>query len=710
MNEKEVLKRIQKASMTGQNHLELYCDVLPPEIGTLTNLTSLDIMFSEIISLPADIKNLKNLTTIALCGKYSTSLPSEITELKNLTTLFLGNRLKSLPPEIGELKKLTTLFLGSNRLKSLPLDICNLTNLTELNIWDNELLSLSPEIGTLTNLNKLYLHQNQLTSLPPEIGELTNLTELTLNLNQLISLPAEIGKLMKLTYLNLCDNQLTSLPPEIGRLKNLTMLYLYNNPMMSEIEDTNKNSFEDIGINEDLLKLIQHEMKEPRHLNENNFPESLLEIPQSKLKRNYYELATSINMLLGCEYDITDKPRGEFKKYIDEEITNNPDQLKLIASIVQKGISISNELDIPLHDIHPLFLTIKDSFDNYYEGLGIAFNYSTQTQQKSKKLKSKKSKHKIIKERVVELLTKKGFRVQTEFQLPQDSDEFTLQNAIRWQFYNEKHKAEIVFRDRQGKKIRIDAVGIFNCPILEHDYHTILNRTIAIEIARETAGSSFNKDIRKLRSLPIPLKIILTNTHGFLNGDIHAVSSIEMLDELISRFIESNPCKDDKGKVSIRPPAVIDKLIESLEEPVIIPDEELIPWLKEIGLDLPEPDIEKKRFRPYCIKEMTRMEDLLKAPIRIFPTKEGKWIIDSKTIDSLFHEGTLGGEWSQENVDAIRKAFREHTLSRLIARQWNHYERQLKEKAHAEGKEYRHDDHRFDFNYKLLCMLKKVGR
>ncbi|MCP4536731.1 MAG: GTPase, partial [Chloroflexi bacterium] len=123
-----------------------------------------------------------------------TELPPEIGQLSNLTSLVLPyNQLTDLPPEIGQLTNLTSLVLRYNQLTELPPEIGQLTNLTSLYLEGNQLTELSPEIGQLTNLTSLYLEGNQLTELPPEIGQLTNLRRLHLAPNPLRIPPPEIA-------------------------------------------------------------------------------------------------------------------------------------------------------------------------------------------------------------------------------------------------------------------------------------------------------------------------------------------------------------------------------------------------------------------------------------------------------------------------------------------------------------------------------------
>ena len=185
----EALRRIEEARVSGGTYLdlrELALEMLPPEIGQLPKLQTLDLSNNEL-----------------------TTLPPEIGQLSNLKSLCLNfNRITTLPPEIGNLKNLKYLLLDSNQITVLP-----------------------PQIGHLKNLFSLDMGHNQLTTLPLEIGQLTNLQFLMLPDNQLTTLP-EIGQLGNLIYLNLANNHLTALPLEIVRLSNLQAVSLMNNPVI----------------------------------------------------------------------------------------------------------------------------------------------------------------------------------------------------------------------------------------------------------------------------------------------------------------------------------------------------------------------------------------------------------------------------------------------------------------------------------------------
>jgi len=225
----EILQLTNLTSLYFQNNR---LTALPPEIGHLTNLTSLDLDSNQLTALPPEIAQLTNLTSLDLRSNQLTALPPEILQLTNLKSLyFQNNRLTALPPEIVQLTKLTSLDLRSNQLTEIPHEFTQLANLTSLDLSSNQLMEIPPEIGKLTKLTSLDLDSNQLTALPPEIGKLTKLTSLDLAGNQLTALPPEIGQLAKLESLDLAGNHLTALPPEIGQLAKLESLDLAGNQL-----------------------------------------------------------------------------------------------------------------------------------------------------------------------------------------------------------------------------------------------------------------------------------------------------------------------------------------------------------------------------------------------------------------------------------------------------------------------------------------------
>ena len=157
-------------------------------------------------------------------------IPPELGSLTNLTGLFLqeNSLFGPIPPELGSLVNLTSLNLGGNRLTGpIPSDIGKLSKLTLLRLYGNLLSGpIPPQLGHLTNLQRLSLDTNTLSgSIPPELGSLANLTRLELGFNRLSGpIPPELGSLANLTRLELGFNTLSGPIPR--SLLSLALLVL----------------------------------------------------------------------------------------------------------------------------------------------------------------------------------------------------------------------------------------------------------------------------------------------------------------------------------------------------------------------------------------------------------------------------------------------------------------------------------------------------
>jgi len=192
---------------------------LPPDLGQLTQLQTLDLSFNQLTQFPPEIAQLTQLQELYLNDNQLLQLSPALGHLTQLQSLVLsGNRLTQLPPEMGHLTQLQLLDLNSNQLTHLPPTLGQLTSLQQLNLSNNRLTQLPPQLGQLTLLQQLDLSDNQLTDLPPELGQLTLLQRLDLSHNQLTKLPADFKRLTQLQQLSLRDNQLTHLPLEIRQL------------------------------------------------------------------------------------------------------------------------------------------------------------------------------------------------------------------------------------------------------------------------------------------------------------------------------------------------------------------------------------------------------------------------------------------------------------------------------------------------------------
>ena len=217
---------------------------IPPEIGTLTSLTRLDLGTNSLSGIiPPAIGNLANLIQFdAGANLLVGRIPAEIGSIANLTMAALQDNMLfgEIPAEIGNLASLTWLDLSGNRFTGIvPHEIGGLDVLTWLDLSANALTGPVPAtIGNLTSLTWLNLSGNRLTgAVPHEIGDLSGLTWLDLSANALTGpVPAAVGNLLNLTGLVLASNELSGpIPPGIGNLDSLRTLDLSANELAGPV-------------------------------------------------------------------------------------------------------------------------------------------------------------------------------------------------------------------------------------------------------------------------------------------------------------------------------------------------------------------------------------------------------------------------------------------------------------------------------------------
>ena len=156
-------------------------------------------------------------------------IPPELGSLADLESLDLArneNLSGPVPPELGSLASLRELYLYLNRLTGpIPPELGSLAGLEELRLGLNQLTGSIPgELGLLTELRLLGLGYNNLTgSIPPQLGSLARLTTMSLSNNDLTGVvPAELGGLPRLTWLSLESNDLSGpVPRDLLELQGL---------------------------------------------------------------------------------------------------------------------------------------------------------------------------------------------------------------------------------------------------------------------------------------------------------------------------------------------------------------------------------------------------------------------------------------------------------------------------------------------------------
>ncbi|NXD33947.1 PIDD1 protein, partial [Copsychus sechellarum] len=192
---------------------------LPPDFGSLSCLTHLDLSFNRLSTLPSCILHLSSLRVLLVSHNSLVTLPEDFGSLSKLTFFSaMKNQLKDLPQSIGELTMLQDLDLSENALELLPEEVGNLHNCTELDLSGNRLLSIPDSLANLKSLRRLHLHSNLLVTVPASLASLPNLSRLDLQNNCLRAIPAEI---QSLPFVHIRGNPLgeTEPSPQAGNCK-----------------------------------------------------------------------------------------------------------------------------------------------------------------------------------------------------------------------------------------------------------------------------------------------------------------------------------------------------------------------------------------------------------------------------------------------------------------------------------------------------------
>uniref|UniRef100_A0A182IWW8 Disease resistance R13L4/SHOC-2-like LRR domain-containing protein n=1 Tax=Anopheles atroparvus TaxID=41427 RepID=A0A182IWW8_ANOAO len=156
-------------------HLRFLClagnviDTLPPQIGRLVCLETLDLSDNSLQCLPPSLGQLGRLSRLLLNGNLLTQLPPELGRLQRLEVLELRkNRLTGVPLELGQCGALQDLILDDNPgLVSIPTCLFNLPRLCYVSAERCNLFQLPFAINTTTlQFLRLFGGNHSLTHCP----------------------------------------------------------------------------------------------------------------------------------------------------------------------------------------------------------------------------------------------------------------------------------------------------------------------------------------------------------------------------------------------------------------------------------------------------------------------------------------------------------------------------------------------------------------
>ena len=123
-----------------------------------TDMTELWLCNNRIEILPPEIGSLKNLTILSIKGNLLDSIPDEICLLEKLKILYVNdNKIRKLPNLMESLKKLVDLDIKNNKFDSFPDVVCTLRSLVHLNISENNFDNIPMKFSRLRSLINLNL-------------------------------------------------------------------------------------------------------------------------------------------------------------------------------------------------------------------------------------------------------------------------------------------------------------------------------------------------------------------------------------------------------------------------------------------------------------------------------------------------------------------------------------------------------------------------
>ena len=206
---------------------------LPPSIGRLSHLRSLDVAYNHFPTLENHLANLTQLQLLSVAHNNLVQMPPCLDKMKSLTAVDVSdNKVRGPLPTalLSSLRQLTSLNVGQNNLGDVTTEICLLApKLTSLHWNDNKAKSVHDALWTLTKLQRLSLGGNMLSDISEKVSRLTNLTELSLDNNQFDILPHQLFALPLLTpqSLSINPNPFRSIPSEVRSSPSPTAIYRF---------------------------------------------------------------------------------------------------------------------------------------------------------------------------------------------------------------------------------------------------------------------------------------------------------------------------------------------------------------------------------------------------------------------------------------------------------------------------------------------------
>lgn len=216
---------------------------LSPELGRLSNMRILDVMWNQISgSIPKEVGNISSLELLLLNGNQLTGpLPDEIGNLPNLDRIQIDQNQISgpIPKSFANLTKTKHFHMNNNSLSGqIPPELSTLPNLVHMLLDNNNLSGYLPrELANLPSLLILQLDNNHFdgATIPDSYGNMSRLLKLSLRNCSLQGPIPDLSRIPQLAYIDLSLNQLNGSIPPYKLSENMTTIDLSGNNLTGPI-------------------------------------------------------------------------------------------------------------------------------------------------------------------------------------------------------------------------------------------------------------------------------------------------------------------------------------------------------------------------------------------------------------------------------------------------------------------------------------------